>query len=114
MATLVEALQSPIGTIEVALAAGNSTKTLIGAPPAGIRIRIFKILYISKTSAAQTLAVAAGATNVLDLAENVIAHSVVDTGWLEGGLLMPAATALVATPGAAGPAGSFFVTYRVE
>jgi hypothetical protein len=72
MATLVEALQGPTQTVEVALAATDDAKTLIAAPATGIRIRIYKILYISKTSAAQTLAVAAGSTNVLDLAENII------------------------------------------
>jgi len=98
----------------VDLAAGDSTKTVIAAPAAGVRIRIFHTVYISKTSAAQALALACGTLSVLDLAASVTAHTVIDTGWTDGGQVGPAATALIATPAAAGPAGKFIVTFTLE
>ena len=101
-------------TVKVDLAIGDSTKTIVAAPSAGVAIRIFRILYISKTSASQALNVATGATNFLNLAIDITAHVIIDTGWLDGGILGVAATALIATPDAAGPAGSFYVTYVTE
>lgn len=114
MATLVNELKTLYQTANVNLAAGDSTKTIIVAPDAGVQIRIHRAVYMSKTSAAQALALAVGATNILDLAASVTAHTVIDTGWLEAGILCPAATALIATPAAAGPAGKFLVTYVSE
>lgn len=101
-------------TAKADLGAADSTKTVIVAPREGVHIRVFRAVYISKTSAAQALSLDAGTSNVLDLAASVTAHAVIDTGEMAGGLLMPAATALIATPAAAGPAGSFYVTYRLE
>lgn len=111
---VVNELQTSYISVRVALLAADTTRTLIAAPPAGVRIRIFKITYVSVTSAAQAVVVAAGATTVLNLGASIAAGRVPDTGWLEGGMLMPAATALIATPAAAGPAGDFFVTYMTE
>ena len=101
-------------TVKVDLLAADTTRTLVPAPRAGVGIKLQRIVYISKTSAAQALNVAAGATNAMNLAASITAHLVLDTGELKGGMKMPAATALVATPAAAGPAGSFYVTYSLE
>jgi len=111
---LVQDVEIPITTVKVDLAASDSTKTLVAAPPADVKLKIYRISYISKTSAAQALAVATGATNFLDLAASITAHAIIDTGWLEGGITGVAATALIATPSAAGPAGSFYVTYTLS
>ena len=98
-------------TVKVDLLAGDSTRTLIAAPGTGVSLVIFRINYISKTSAAQALNVATGATNFLNFAASIAAHTVIDTGWLDGGIIGVSATALIATPASAGPAGTFFVTY---
>ncbi len=93
-----------------ALGAGASTLTLIGAVPGG-GIKLYRLWYYSQTSAAQVITIAAGSQTILTLAASVTAHAVIDTGWLDNGVLLTAATALIATPAAAGPAGTFFVTY---
>lgn len=105
---------SPLRTALVAIAAADSTKAIIAAPATGSRIRVFRARYISKTSAAQAMTLADGATNILDLAASVTAHAVIDTGFLPSGIPLAAATALTATPAAAGPAGTFYVQYTVE
>ena len=101
-------------TVKVDLLAADTTRTLVAAPDTGTSIRVFRILYISKTSAAQPLNVATGATNFMNLAAEITAHIILDTGWLDGGLAGVAATALIATPDAAGPAGTFYVTYAID
>lgn len=114
MATHVDALATPLRSARGGLLAADTSRTIITAPPAGNRIRVYRICYVSETSSANVVTVAAGATTLLTLAASVTAHVVIDTGWLDGGLVMPAATALIATPAAAGPAGEFFVTYSLE
>jgi hypothetical protein len=107
-------------TVKVDLAAADASKTLIAAPSGGVTdpekagIRIHRIVYISKTSAAQALSVDIGTVNILDLAASVTAHTVIDTGFMDGGIRGQVETALVATPAAAGPAGSFYVTYSID
>jgi hypothetical protein len=101
-------------TVKVDLLAADTTRTLVAAPGDGVVIRVFRILYISKTSASQALNVATGATNFLNLAIDISAHVIIDTGWLDGGIAGVDNTALIATPAAAGPAGSFYVTYVTE
>jgi len=110
----VNELKTPYTVARAALLAADTTRTLVAAPQAGVRIRVFRVRYSSVTSAAQAVAVAAGSTTVLNLGASVLAGLTPGTGWLEGGLLMPAATALIATPAAAGPAGDFYITYMLE
>ena len=114
MATLVNELKTPYRVARSALLAADTTRTMVAAPSAGVQIRVFKIWYSSVTSAAQAVTVAAGATTLLRLGASVASGQTPSTGWLENGVLMPAATALIATPAAAGPAGDFFVTYTLE
>lgn len=101
-------------TVKVDLLAADVTRELVADPGDGSYIRVFRILYISNTSASETLSVDAGTVNYLNLAIDISAHVIIDTGWLDGGILGQASEALDATPGAAGPAGSFYVTYVIE
>lgn len=112
---LVAPVTTGFRTANVDLAASDSTKTIIAAPGAGTRIFVYRAVYISKTSHTATLSLAvSGSTSILDLAASIAAHTVIDTGWLDGGLEQAAATALVATPSGAGPAGKFLVTYEIK
>lgn len=101
-------------TVKVDLLAADATRELVADPGDGSAIRVFRILYISKTSASQLLNVAVGTVNYLNLAIDISAHVIIDTGWLDGGIIGQASEAMVATPAAAGPAGSFYVTYVIE
>ncbi len=110
MGTFINPTQSELVTEALALAAGASTLTLISAPPVG-QSKLYRLWYYSQTSAAQAITIAAGSQTVLTLAASVTAHAIIDTGWLDNGIELTEATALIATPAAAGPAGTFFVTY---
>lgn len=104
----------PLRTALVAIAAADSTKVVIAAPATGLRIRVFRARYVSKTSAAQAMTLGDGTTNVLDLGASITAGVDPDSGFLPGGVALAAATALTATPAAAGPAGVFYVQYLIE
>ncbi len=107
-------------TVKVDLLAADTTRTLIAAPSGGADLRdqssitVYRIVYISKTSGAQAITVDIGTVNILDLADSITAHVIIDTGWLDGGLKGDVETALIAVPAAAAPAGSFFVTYSID
>jgi hypothetical protein len=101
-------------TVRVALAAADATKTLIAAPGTGMAIKVWRIRYNPTTQAAQAITVATGATTFMLIASNIGIGIPFDSTWLNGGILGVAATALIATPAAAGPAGDFFVTYTIE
>jgi hypothetical protein len=101
-------------TVRVALGASDSTKTLVAAPESGMAIKVWRIRYNPTTQAAQAITVATGSTTFMIIASNIAIGVAYDTGWLNGGILGAAETALIATPASAGPAGDFFVSYTVE
>lgn len=95
--------------VKVLLAAGDATKTLKASPGTGKALVITKWSYRSTTLAAQAITLADGTTN-LDVFEASIAVGTIKEGpRLEVGVKLAAASALVATPAAAGPAGIFIV-----
>jgi hypothetical protein len=65
--------------------------------------------YVSTTAAAQAITLAGGATTVDVLAASITANTKIIGPQLEIGVTLPANTAFVATPAAAGPAGIFIV-----
>lgn len=101
------------------LAASDVAKTLVAAPSGGVAtnekaaLRIHRIVYKSKTANANAIVIACGATEFGTIT-NLAANGDWDTGLLEGGILCPAETALIATPAAAGPAGYFYVDYSID
>jgi hypothetical protein len=101
-------------TVRVALAAGDASKTLVAAPGTGMAIKIWRLRYNPTTQSNNAITVATGATTFMVIAANIGIGIPFDTDWLNGGILGVAATALVATPGAAGPAGDFYITYTIE
>jgi hypothetical protein len=101
-------------SVRLGLDTGDSSKTLIAAPGTGMKIRIYRILYIPVIQANQLITIATGATTFLRVPANINIGYPIDTGWLNGGILGVAATALIATPASAGPAGDIFVVYTID
>lgn len=96
--------------VTVAMVAADATKTLVAAPAAGLSLVITKWSYRSTTSAAQAITLAGGATTIDVFAASLVVGTLTEgPNCLEIGVQLPAATALIATPAAAGPAGRFIV-----
>lgn len=100
-------------TALVPLAAGDASKTLVAAVT-GMRIKVFRLAYLPNVSAAQLISVATGATVFHIIASGTAVNAFIDTGWMNGGVVGVVSTALIATPAAAGPAGTFVVVYTIE
>jgi len=101
-----------------AYAASDTDVDLVDAPSGGVtpsdkaQLRIFRIVYISKTSSANGITVGDGTIEFM-VPTSLAANGIMDTGFIEGGILLAEETALNASS-TAGGAGAFIVTYGVD
>lgn len=92
--------------LSVTMAAGDATKTLLAAR-AGLKIVVTHLVYHVITTAAQTVTVAAGSTDVKKVGASEAVGSEGFIGPMEYGLIGQVGQALIATPSAAGYAIHF-------
>lgn len=106
---------SHLTVISARLLAGDAVKTLIAAPGADRRLRIFSILATIVTAAAQQIDVGVAAGTVDQQIFSIPASATVPTDyWSDWGFVLPVNTALSADPAAAGPAVQFLIEYISE
>lgn len=97
------------------LLAADVSRTLVAAPGAGQKLRIFSILATIVTAAAQQVNVGVSGGTTAQQIISIPASATVQTDyWSDEGFVLPANTALTAVPAAAGPAVQFLVEYTIE
>lgn len=95
----------------VALGTGDTSKALIAAPSTGYCISVLVIHWDITTAAAQAVSVGDGTSNPLKFAASASGNGTRRFG--SNGMKLAAATALTATPAAAGPAINFVIEYTI-
>jgi len=103
------ALQS----VSIRLAAADASKTLVAAPGAGKRLRIYRLVATIVTAAAQQIDVksSGGAVVVASIPASASTPVIWES---QNGLALTVNETLVAAPAAAGPAVQFLVEYAIE
>lgn len=102
-------------SVQILLAAADTTKVIKAAPGAGLKLVVTRWYYQSTTSAAQTMSYGDGTIIIDVIAASITAGTRVEGPiGLEVGVSLTANAAFSLTPAAAGPAGRIFAEGYID